>query len=144
MQRFTNRERIGGCLLTFHLNDPRVLGLAILSDHQGWDGHKTVLSLSSLPRGERAPLSPGCWATRGLTRGLRRSCPHEERSSSWTASCSGGRGGRGVGAHGGLPAISTDNLNANHHDSVGNDRDVLDSRVLSKKSSDGKPMFLHS
>ena len=47
-----------------------------------------------------------------------------------------------MGAHGGLPAISTDNLNANHHDSGGNDRDVLDSRVLSKKSSDGKPMFL--
>ena len=34
-------------LLTFHLNDPKVLGLAILSDHQGWDGYKTVLSLSS-------------------------------------------------------------------------------------------------
>ena len=46
-----------------------------------------------------------------------------------------------MGAHGGLPAISTDNLNANHHDSGGNDRDVLDSRVLSKKSSDGKPIF---
>ena len=60
-------------LLTFHLNDPKVLGLAILSDHQGWDGYKTVLSLSSyhwhVSHVLHSYLVTGGHVTRHVTRG---------------------------------------------------------------------------